>query len=205
MFPVHSNNRSVSSCSFGSQLLACLRLTAPMTQRRSSRVCGRHVPTSTPTGWSSCCWWSSFSSPTSCCSTCWSPCSGQEGRESTELSMYLRKWDEKIKGHQPGCFIVFFLLVFLLTLTATHSRWCRATRISSGSSRDTTWSWNTTAARRWLHPSSSSATSVRSSSAWSNGPSPSRSIWVRRLHLLLSAYVSFRNRYDILPHFTQMK
>lgn len=56
---------------------ACPRSTAQTTRRRLSMACGRRVPTSTPTGWSYCCWSSSCWSPTSCCLTCSLPCSGR--------------------------------------------------------------------------------------------------------------------------------
>lgn len=74
----------------GAQLLECLKWTAPMTQMRLSWASGRHVPTTMPTGWSSCCWLSSFLSPMSCCSTCLLPCSGQKlGIQNTQVHMFV--------------------------------------------------------------------------------------------------------------------
>lgn len=63
-----------------------------MTQRRLLRASDHHVPTYMPTGWSSCCWSSSFLSLMSCCSTCSLPCSGQ-GLASHKV-MFVRQMKE---------------------------------------------------------------------------------------------------------------
>ena len=131
------------------------------TMWRWSRPGMSHAGRCTLTGWLWFC--SSFTcwSPTSCSSTCSSPCSGKRTRRL--LSVHLSPWLSSPHGNS------------VCVHSATPSRWCRRTATSTGNSSATTWLFSTTPVPRWRLPSSSSLTSICLSRGRSARCPPSRS------------------------------